>query len=307
MQCSSCSSRDIEFNESAGHAVCVQCGTVLEENTIVSSIEFQESGDRSSIVGQFVSGNCSQSSFGAGPRGRGRYGFSRDSRDATLSNARRVISQVISTLRLPTHYIDKANRLYSLALQKNFLFGRRQIHVVAAVTYTVARQENSPHLLIDFSDVLQVNVYVIGQCFLQLLRLLSLRLPIVDPSLFIHRFAARMDLGTSAGPVALTAMRTITRMKKDWINTGRRPDGVCAAAVLVASRAHGFDRYTTHTTVAKIFRMSSQTISKRLQDFRLTPSAQLTVEQFQLTDILAEFDPPSFIRGQIENGIEAAV
>lgn len=35
--------------------------------------------------------------------------------------------------------------------------------------------------------------------------------------------------------------------------------------------------------------------------------AQLTVEQFQLTDILAEFDPPSFIRGQIENGIEAAV
>ena len=85
----------------------------------MSSIEFQESGDRSQIVGQFVSGNCSQvsststssitahilpthtcahasaqSSYGAGPRGRGRYGFSRDSRDATLSNARRVISQV---------------------------------------------------------------------------------------------------------------------------------------------------------------------------------------------------------------------
>jgi transcription factor IIIB subunit 2 len=60
MQCSSCGSRDIDFNESAGHAVCVVCGTVLEENTIVSSIEFQEAGDRSQIVGQFVSGNCSQ-------------------------------------------------------------------------------------------------------------------------------------------------------------------------------------------------------------------------------------------------------
>lgn len=60
MQCSSCGSHDIDFNESAGHAVCVVCGTVLEENTIVSSIEFQEAGDRSQIVGQFVSGNCSQ-------------------------------------------------------------------------------------------------------------------------------------------------------------------------------------------------------------------------------------------------------
>lgn len=55
MECPSCSSRDIEFHESSGHAVCVQCGTVLEENTIVSSIEFQETGDRSHIIGQFVS------------------------------------------------------------------------------------------------------------------------------------------------------------------------------------------------------------------------------------------------------------
>ncbi len=60
MKCTQCGSNDIEFNESAGHAACVQCGTVLEENTLVASVEFQESGDRAQVVGQFVSANCSK-------------------------------------------------------------------------------------------------------------------------------------------------------------------------------------------------------------------------------------------------------
>ena len=60
MECPSCGSRDIEFIESSGHRVCVQCGVVLEENAIVSSVEFQECGDRSHVVGQFVSASSSK-------------------------------------------------------------------------------------------------------------------------------------------------------------------------------------------------------------------------------------------------------
>ena len=59
-RCPTCSSDEIELIESSGHAVCIQCGTVLEENTIVSSIEFQESGDRSHVIGQFVSATSSK-------------------------------------------------------------------------------------------------------------------------------------------------------------------------------------------------------------------------------------------------------
>ena len=91
MKCPKCSSRDIDFQESTGQSICVNCGTVLEENTIVSSIEFQvdfsfscsvsliaterswkltilfvlfqikqESGDRSHVVGQYISASCSK-------------------------------------------------------------------------------------------------------------------------------------------------------------------------------------------------------------------------------------------------------
>ena len=44
MKCPNCGSRDIDFEDSVGRSACVECGTVLEENTIVSSIEFQDSG-----------------------------------------------------------------------------------------------------------------------------------------------------------------------------------------------------------------------------------------------------------------------
>ena len=50
-------------------------------------------------------------------------------------------------------------------------------------------------MLIDFSDVLQTNVFVLGDTFMKFCRLLNFRLPIVDPSLYIHRFAARLEFG----------------------------------------------------------------------------------------------------------------
>ena len=57
-------------------------------------------------------------------------------------------------------------------------------------------------MLIDFADILQTNVYVLGGVFLQLCRLLRLEQhPLmqkpIDPSLFIHRFAGQVELGTT--------------------------------------------------------------------------------------------------------------
>ncbi len=159
-------------------------------------------------------------------------------------------------MRLPPLFTDRANRLYLLALQKNFVFGRRLLHVVATCLYTICRQEKSPHLLIDFSDALQVNVYSLGQTYLQFVRLLGLKLPVVDPSLFIHRYAQLLSLGDAATvtKVSSTALRVVTRMTKDWIVTGRRPDALCAAALLVAARAHGIHKHQAE--VASIFRIS---------------------------------------------------
>ena len=189
-------------------------------------------------------------------------------------------------------------RFYSLALQKNFLYGRRQMHVVAVVLYIVCRLEKSPHLLIDFSDACQVNVYKLGHCFLQCIRVLNIQMPIIDPSLYIHRYAQQLDLGEKVNNVIHTALRTVTRLKKDWIHFGRRPDGVCAAALLIASRAHGFHK--SQSEIAALFRVADSTIKTRLIEFRATPAAHLPISAFHGHEIEneAENDPPAFIRNK---------
>jgi transcription factor IIIB subunit 2 len=131
------------------------------------------------MVGQFV-GNSSR-----GLNRGGQYGFSRQSRENTLASGKRRIQDVASLLRLGNQFVDAAHRLFTVAVEKNFVQGRRRAHVVAACLYTACRQEKSQHMLIDFSDALQINVYTLGTCFLKFRRLLGLKLEIIDPALFI--------------------------------------------------------------------------------------------------------------------------
>ena len=220
--------------------------------------------------------------------------------DMLLLNVMLLI-QVSLSMRLPPYFTEHAHRLYSLALDKKFVYGRRQMHIVATVLYIICRQEKSPHLLIDFSDALQVNVYTIGKTFLQLCRILNLKMPVVDPCLYIHRFVTRLDLGEKMGNISTTALRIVTRMKKDWINTGRRPDGVCSAALLIACRSYGVSKSISE--IAGLFRITEATLKRRLIDFQNTPSSQLTVEQFHQQDFNFELDPPTYIHSrQLEAG-----
>ena len=54
--CANCGGVDIEYDASRGDAVCVQCGSVLEDNIIVSEVSFQEqTSGATSVIGQFVS------------------------------------------------------------------------------------------------------------------------------------------------------------------------------------------------------------------------------------------------------------
>lgn len=96
VQCKSCGGTEFdEFCES-GDRACTLCGTVLQENGIVSTVQFSESGGTSNVVGQFVSGDRGRpSGSGAGAR-RGRFGQSRDSRDITIQNGKKMIMQVVA-------------------------------------------------------------------------------------------------------------------------------------------------------------------------------------------------------------------
>lgn len=293
-KCKSCGSTDIESDSVRADAVCTKCGTVLESGIIVSDVQFEENAHGgSSAIGTFVSADRKGGSNTFG--GTFHTGIGRESREITLKNARKKIVALAQQLRLRPDHIDMAFYFFKLALAKHLTRGRKSSHVIAACVYITCRTEGTSHMLIDFSDVLQVDVYELGRTYLRLSQALCINIPAMDPCLYVMRFAHKLEFGDKTHEVSMTALRLVSRMKKDWIHFGRRPSGLCGAALLIASRLHEFCR--TVTDVIKVVKVHESTLRKRLTEFGETSASQLTLDEFMNVDLDAmteEMDPPSF-------------
>ncbi|KAF9434394.1 transcription factor TFIIIB subunit brf1 [Entomortierella beljakovae] len=293
MACRHCGGNSIEYDAGQGNSICTQCGTVLEENAIVAEISFAEgSGGAASVVGTFVG----EGKAGARTMGPGRRQTSQESREKTLDAARRRITAMAVALKLNENHAEAAQRYFNLAITNNFIQGRRSEHVVACCLYIVCRNEGTTHMLIDFSELLQLNVFKLGVTFLHLTKQLHIILPLVDPSLYISRFATMLDFGEDTQRVANDALRLVSRMDRDWIRTGRRPAGICGACLLIAARMHHYRR--SQKEVIQVVRIGEGTLRKRLDEFASTPSGQLTVSDFRELWLEDAADPPSFAKSK---------
>ena len=171
-------------------------------------------------------------------------------------------------------------------------------------------------MLIDFSDLLQVkprltllslllestnsssqvNVFELGHTYLQLVQTLNLRLPLVDPSHYISRFAALLEFGDETHKVATDAIRLVQRFDRDWMTKGRRPAGICGACLLLAARMNNFRRSVEE--IVQVVKIADTTLRKRLKEFKETPSGALTLTDFRTVWLEEEMDPPAFIKGK---------
>ncbi|EPZ36574.1 Cyclin-like domain-containing protein [Rozella allomycis CSF55] len=300
LSCPHCSSVDIEINGAEGIAFCSNCGTVLEENTIVSEVTFQELGNGgTALQGQFVSADGGLRMMN-NPFGKRLN--AQESRQVTIGIGRRRIQMLASVVKLNEHHVDMAHRWFILALENNFTRGRKAQNVAAACLYIVCRTEKTSHLLIDFAEALRTNVYYLGNTFLKLTRVLSVEIPLIDPSLYIPRFAAKLDFGENTQVVTNTALRLVSRMKRDWLQVGRRPNGLCGASLLIAARMNEITNLDPNE-VAKVVKVCLGTIRKRLKEFQQTPSAKLTVEEFNDVWLEQESNPPCFKTEEITNKV----
>ncbi|XP_062536149.1 transcription factor IIIB 90 kDa subunit [Armigeres subalbatus] len=289
-KCNNCGSADIEVDNARGDAVCTNCGSVLEDNIIVSEVQFEENAHgASSAVGQFV---ASDSKGGATAYGKFHVGTGTESREVTLRKARQGITHLCHQLHLNNHCIETACNFFKMALIRHLTRGRRNTHIYAACVYITCRTEGTSHLLIDISDVLQICCYELGRTYLKLSQALCINIPSIDPCIYIMRYANKLEFAEKTHEVSMTAQRLVQRMKKDFIHSGRRPSGLCGAALLLAARMHEFSR--TPNDIVRIVKIHESTLRKRLVEFGETPSSALTLDEFMSVDLEAEQDPPAF-------------
>ena len=114
----------------------------------------------------------------------------------------------------------------------------------------------------------------------------------INPEDLILRFAERLEFGSETMRVANDAVRIVQRMNRDWMTPGRRPAGVCGAALILAARMNNFRRSVRE--VVFIVKVQEQTIFNRLDEFKATESGALTVEEFRSIDLERTADPPAF-------------
>lgn len=115
----------------------------------------------------------------------------------------------------------------------------------------------------------------------------------VLPEDLIYRFATKLEFGQDTTKVAESAVRLVQRMSLDWMVMGRRPSGICGACLILAARMHNFRR--TVKEVVYIVKVTTATIQKRLEEFKVTASSDLTVEEFLSNQFLeSAHDPPAF-------------
>ncbi|KAK7018579.1 BRF1-domain-containing protein [Favolaschia claudopus] len=298
--CKECGGTVLEYDQAAGNGVCVSCGMVVEENAIVSEVTFGETASGGAMVqGSFVGQGATHARM-SGPYGnRGNS----DSRAQTIENASKKIHMISSVLRLSETISNAALRMYTLAVEHKFTKGRKSLNVVAVCLYVACRQKDThTHMLIDFSDLLQVNVFELGHTYLQLVQTLNLKLPLVDPSHYISRFAALLEFGDETPKVSMDAVRLVQRFDRDWMTRGRRPAGICGAALLLAARMNNFRRSVEE--IVQVVKIADTTLKKRLDEFKNTPSGALTLADFRSVWLDEEVDPPAYTRNKVKEEAE---
>ncbi|WOL01895.1 transcription factor IIIB [Canna indica] len=266
-----------------GYVCCAICGKILDQDIYFTGPTFaKDSSGQSRLTGSIM--HSVQTGYSA-------------SHERTLMKGRDEISYIVDSLRIGggDSIINRAHAFYQIAVDKNFTKGRRTPHVAAACLYIACRQTKKAYLLIDFSDYLQINVYVLGAVFLQLCKTLSLSehpivQKLVDPSLFIHRFTERL-LGKKNNAVSETALRIVASMKRDWMQTGRKPSGLCGAALYISALSHGLNY--SKSDIVSVVHICETTLTRRLIEFENTESGSLTIEEFlaRADEMNAENEP----------------
>ncbi|CAJ1026297.1 Transcription factor TFIIB repeat, putative [Leishmania lindenbergi] len=207
----------------------------------------------------------------------------------TIDKARREMLNISRQLEISEDTVERALGIYKVALNLNVVSGTRP-SVLCACLYAACRRERTSHVIYDFSETNGEDPHTILSQLKYICHATHTEVPVIDPSCYVQRFAEQMDLGPQTKDVVVCALKVLRAMQDDWISCGRRPMGVCAAALLVACYVFGISR--TPEQVCGMVRLTSNTIGKRLTEFAATPTARLeNIDDYQPSN---ETLPPAF-------------
>lgn len=241
--------------------------------------------------------------------GRPPPGYARPMRTTVLSNpgtnrpsienARRGMQAIARQLEIGQDDVDKAVAIFRLAVSNNAIAGSRP-SALCACLYAVCRRGNTPHTIFDFADATKETPQSILGYLRTICRATSTQLPSPDPTFYVHRLAQLLNLGAQTEDITILAVKILRAMNAEWLGYGRRPLGLCGAAVLVAANVFGVQR-SVHDVV-NFVRLSPDTIFLRMSEFLKTDAASLVdIDDYKPSTTAL---PPALLRKQSHDWVQ---
>ncbi|HKJ59807.1 MAG TPA: transcription initiation factor IIB [Halobacteriales archaeon] len=286
-ECPECGGRLVADSEH-GETVCADCGLVVSEDSIDRGPEWRAFNpgekDQKSRVGapttkmlhdKGLSSTIdwqNKDAYGRTLSAKQRQKMQRlrtwDERFRTRNHKERNLKQALgeidrmaSALGLPETVRETASVIYRRALAEDLLPGRSIEGVATAAVYAAARQAGIPRSLDEVSAVSRVDDMEFKRTYRYIVRELSLEVQPADPTDYVPRFSADLDLSEES---KRRARELLEAGKLEGVHSGKSPVGLAAAAIYAAALLT--NEKLTQSQVSEVTDVSEVTIRNRYKE-----------------------------------------
>ena len=280
MNCNYCNSKNLIFNYKLNSTLCENCGKIINENLFLNENNFIELNKFSYNNNKFNNFLLSNQIF---------------NREKKIKN---LFLNIINILKLPNFLLEISMKYYKLCLNKNFSKGIKSKILCCVILYSICRLNNINILLIEFSNIIKINLFKLGTIYIKFIKLFDLKIPLLDSSLILKKLISKFKNFNSneIQQINQIAFKILQCMKKNWLIEGRNPNGICAACIFISLKLNNFKT----DDVCKIINISKKTINLRINEFKQSKFALLSKDELLNINLdnYEENNPPSFIKNR---------
>ncbi|KXA96025.1 transcription initiation factor IIB [candidate division MSBL1 archaeon SCGC-AAA259I09] len=186
-----------------------------------------------------------------------------EQKDRNLSTAFSEINRMTSQLGLPQSVKEEASKIYRATVEKDLVRGHSIEGIASATLYLACRKNQLPRTFSEISEVSRADKREISRNYRFISRKLNISLNPINPVKYVARFGSDLEVSKK---VQTKAVDLIRQAKKKKITSGKKPSGIAAAALYIASKMEGETK--SQSRVAEVANTTDVTIRNRYKEMR---------------------------------------
>jgi transcription initiation factor TFIIB len=270
-ECPECGSKNLITDHKRAETSCADCGAIIAENIVNLGAEWRafdkEQRARRERTGPPTDRYRTDHGLGTLPREvpgvKSRIAKTRPSDQKTLFNAYGEANRICVALGLPKTIENEAKDICKMAKKENLFQNMGIDRVVAAAVLITCQRNGIPRIAKEICDVSLIKDF---KKILSGSKIIKRRLEIRatsnrDPSDFLPSFCSKLGLNMQ---VETLAREIIEMTKEQSLFNGKKPNGIAAAAIYIAT--YKFGKWIKEDNISKIAYVSCTTIRKRVDE-----------------------------------------